>query len=133
MAEITGRCLCGSVRYRVQSAPLWTALCHCESCRRACSAPVVAWMGFATEDVHWTGSRTVYASSNAATRSFCPTCGSQMSFEGRRWPGETHLCAASLDRPQDYEPELHCYYAERLGWLHVEDDLPKWPATAGVT
>lgn len=33
MAEITGGCLCGHIRYRTKTAPLWAALwavlCHC--------------------------------------------------------------------------------------------------------
>lgn len=130
MAEQMGRCLCGQVRYRAPAQPLWTALCHCESCRRACSAPIVGWMGFAPGDVHWTGERRFYQSSEVATRSFCPTCGTQMSFESTRWPGEVHLYAASLDAPETYVPELHCFHAERLAWLHLSDSLPKHAGSA---
>jgi len=47
MAKIySGRCLCGNIKFETNSEPIWTALCHCESCRRACSAPLVAWMSF---------------------------------------------------------------------------------------
>ncbi|MGP6089372.1 GFA family protein [Antarctobacter jejuensis] len=130
MDEITGRCLCGNIHYRTETAPAWTALCHCESCRRACSAPVVAWMGFAVGDVQWTGDRKFYKSSDIATRGFCPDCGTQMSFESTRWPGEIHLYGASRDDPDAYVPELHCHYAERLPWLHNSDALPKFPASA---
>ncbi len=130
--RLSGRCLCGTVRYRTETPPLWTALCHCESCRRSASAPVVAWMGFDRDRVMWEGDRGFYRSSEIATRGFCPTCGTQMSFESTRWPGEIHLYAASLDDPSAYCPDLHCHYAERLGWLHVDDDLPKHAATAGT-
>ncbi|MDJ0821008.1 MAG: GFA family protein [Paracoccaceae bacterium] len=134
MAErVTGRCLCGDIRYEAKGPPLWTALCHCESCRRACSAPVVAWMGFAPEDVAWQGTRTFYQSSDVATRGFCPNCGTQMSFESTRWPGEVHLYAVSRDDPQAYHPDLHCHYAQRLQWLGLSDDLPKHAGTAGAT
>ena len=130
MADITGRCLCGAIRYRADAPPLWTTMCHCDSCRRACSAPIVAWMGFATESVSWTGKRAFYASSPQATRGFCPTCGTQMSFESTHWPGEIHLFAVSSDQPERYTPQSHCHFAERLEWLGINDDLPKWPATA---
>jgi hypothetical protein len=129
-ATLTGRCLCGRVRYSVSTPPLWTALCHCESCRRACSAPVVAWMGFAPNDVQWTGERQFYNSSAIARRGFCPDCGTQMSFESTRWPGEVHLLAASLDDPGNYAPQLHCHFAERLAWLHLSDDLPRHEGSA---
>ena len=131
MAEVTGHCLCGSLRYETDAPPIWSALCHCESCRRACSAPVVAWMGFPEETVRWTGERRFYQSSEHATRSFCPTCGTQMSFASANWPGEMHLYGVSRDDPAAYAPDLHCHYSERLSWLHIEDHLPKWSATAG--
>lgn len=131
MAECrTGGCACGAVRYEVTGAPEWTALCHCESCRRHCSAPVVAWMGYTPDTVRWTGVRKMRQSSAIATRGFCGECGTPLSFESSRWPGELHLYAVSLDDPSDYEPDLHCYVGERLGWLHIEDDLPKHEGTA---
>ncbi len=129
---ISGRCLCGAVRYRTESAPKWTALCHCESCRRACSAPIVAWMGFAEAAVTWTGARTRFQSSEIATRSFFPTCGTQMSFESTRWPGEIHLYAVSQEEPDNYRPDLHCHYSERLDWLNLSDTLTKHPGTADI-
>lgn len=132
MASIwqSGGCLCGAVRYQLTSSPKWTALCHCESCRRAASAPVVAWMGFRPDDVHWSGTRQSYRSSAHASRSFCPTCGSPMSFESARWPGEIHLYGASLDTPEAYAPQLHCYTDEHLGWLKIVDDLPQFSGSA---
>ncbi len=129
MAEVTGRCLCGAIRYRAPSTPKWTALCHCDSCRRSASAPYVAWMGFAAESVLWTGERHFYKSSEIATRGFCPDCGTQLSFESTRWPGEIHLYAVSLDDPEAYVPQLHCHVDERLSWVEIHDDLPKYQGT----
>ncbi len=131
MGEVrSGGCACGSIRYTVTGAPKWTALCHCEDCRRACSAPVVAWMGYAPDAVTWQGQRKMRASSPHATRGFCAECGTQLSFESKRWPGEIHLYAVSLDDASHYTPELHCYVAERLEWLHLSDDLPRYDGSA---
>ncbi|SLN44496.1 GFA family protein [Pseudooctadecabacter jejudonensis] len=126
----TGGCLCGAVRYTLYTPPKWTALCHCDSCRRAASAPVVAWMGFAPDAVDWSGERQFYKSSPHANRGFCPTCGSQMSFESDRWPGEIHLYGVSLDTPEAYVPQLHCYTDEHLDWLRLSDDLPRFAQSA---
>jgi hypothetical protein len=128
--KITGRCLCGAVRYETATPPAWTALCHCESCRRAASAPIVAWMGFAVEDVRWQGERAFYKSSKIATRGFCPKCGTQMSFESTRWPGELHLYGTSRDDPENYVPDLHCHHDEALDWLQISDTLRKCPGSA---
>lgn len=125
-----GGCLCGAVRYTLSAPPKWTALCHCDSCRRAASAPLAAWMGFKPDQVTWSGERQTYASSAHAIRSFCPTCGSQISFESTRWPGDIHLYGASLDMPEAYVPQLHCYTDEALSWLHLTDDLPRFRQSA---
>lgn len=127
---LSGRCLCGQITWSSPAPPIWTALCHCDSCRRACSAPVVAWMGFPEHSIIWTGTRKFRRSSEIARRGFCPDCGTQMSFESTRWRGEIHLYAASLDNPNDYVPELHCHYDEKLPWLHMEDSLPKYLVSA---
>ncbi len=126
----SGGCACGAVRYDLFAPPKWTALCHCEDCRRAASSPVVAWMGFAPDQVYWSGKRHFHRSSAHAVRGFCGTCGGQMSFESDRWPGEIHLYGASLDAPEAYRPQLHCYTAEHLSWLALHDDLPRYPGTA---
>ena len=125
-----GGCLCGAVRFALAASPKWTALCHCDSCRRAASAPLVAWMGFQPDQVEWSGTRQFFNSSKHAVRSFCPTCGSPMSFASERWPGELHLYGASLDEPEAYVPQSHCFTAELLHWLHVEDGLPRFAQSA---
>ena len=87
-------------------------------------------MGFAVEDVVWKGERAFYKSSDIASRGFCPSCGTQMSFESTRWNGEIHLHGVSRDDPENYVPQLHCHTAEHLEWLRIEDDLPRYSATA---
>ena len=130
MHNRSGRCACGNVSYTLSEAPKWTALCHCDDCRRACSAPVVAWMGCADDKVHWKGTLKTRSSSKVGTRGFCPECGSQLSFISSRWPGEMHLYAATLDDPSEYSPDLHCYTSEHLDWLNIEDNKPRYPKSA---
>ena len=89
-------------------------------------------MGFASDTVTWIGERTFFQSSAIAKRGFCSNCGTQMSFESTRWPGEIHLYAVSQDDPQDYTPDLHCHYAERREWLHMCDTLDKHAGTADL-
>jgi hypothetical protein len=39
----TGRCLCGAVRYKLESAPFDAGYCHCRICQLASGAPVMAF------------------------------------------------------------------------------------------
>ncbi|MBY0566336.1 MAG: hypothetical protein K2P70_03440 [Hyphomonadaceae bacterium] len=47
----TGHCLCGAVTFETRGAPRFVSNCHCETCRRASSAPSVAWAGFNDDQV----------------------------------------------------------------------------------
>jgi|GEM_PF-195573 len=121
----TGRCLCGAVRYRFDGPPAWMAHCHCESCRRATAAPFTSFLGVRRDRLRWTGERAVFASSPGVTRSFCPRCGTPLSYETAERPQETDLYAATLDDPAAYAPAGHDHWNEHLPWLRLADGLPR--------
>jgi hypothetical protein len=117
-----GGCLCGAVRFSVEGEPKWTAYCHCQSCRRQTGAPVSAYAGFENAAVTFTkGQPTYFESSPGVSRGFCAVCGSTLTFEGSRWPGETHFHVGAFDAPELLAPRGHAFPEERLGWLRIED------------
>lgn len=125
-----GGCLCGAVRWTYQGKPNWVAHCHCESCRRTCSAPVTTFVGVPRAALVWQGeSPQIYQSSPGVRRSFCGTCGAPVSFDADRYPHEVHLYAAGHDDPAALTPRAHVYAAEALPWLHIEDGLRRFAGT----
>ena len=127
-----GGCLCGAVRYRVLGKPNWVALCHCRSCRRSCGSVIMTWAGYpAGNYAVIRGSPRRHASSTDVTRGFCGDCGTPLSFESDRWPGEVHITVGSLDRPEDMPPRSHVFTEEQIPWLHIADDLPRFAKTGG--
>lgn len=122
-----GGCLCGKVRFRAEGAPRWAAHCHCNSCRKFTGAIFATYVGYKTEAVTHMGSAPVqHHSSEGVTRSFCGECGSPISYEGARWPDEIHLLVCAFDDPDLFEPKVHVHWAERVPWLEIDDDLPKF-------
>jgi hypothetical protein len=128
----SGRCLCGAVTYEYDGARRWSAYCHCESCRRTCSAPVAAFFGVGRGAFRWTGTApAAYASSPGVRRLFCGRCGTPMAYDADRDPRNIHLYAASLDDPSAFTPTAHVFAAERLSWFDLADDLPRHEGAGG--
>lgn len=113
-----GRCLCGDVRFTAEGQPKWTAYCHCQSCRRQTGAPVSVYAGFEAAQVRFTGKALAYfESSPGVRRGFCGHCGSTLTYEGDRWPGEIHLHVGAFDDAETLAPAGHAFESERLSWL----------------
>jgi hypothetical protein len=113
----TGRCFCGAIRFEARGEPRFVSNCHCESCRRASSAPSVAWAGFLDNQVTFEGETLrEFASSPGVIRSFCSRCGAQMSFKGEQWAGETHIPVCAFDAPETMAPTSDHFAAEKLPW-----------------
>jgi hypothetical protein len=130
MAE-QGGCLCGEVRYRVSGTPLWAAYCHCESCRRASGSVVLPYAGFDEQNFEIVEGEPVrFNSSPGVTRSFCRRCGSPLTYEGERFPGEVHITLGCLDRPDAFAPTAHVWTEDRIAWLTFADGLPHYERTS---
>lgn len=113
----TGRCLCRAVRFQARGAPKFISNCHCESCRRASSAPSVVWAGYRDEQVTLSGETLAHlASSPGVKRYFCGACGSPVGFRGEAWPGETHLPVCAFDAPETMAPASDHFENEKLPW-----------------
>ncbi len=127
---ITGGCMCGAVRYEAGAVPLGIGYCHCRSCRRHTGAPVVAYVGFAADQVRFVGeARSLYASSPGVARSFCGRCGTSLTWEGATQSSNAEIIEfhiSTLDDPEGFVPEEHTRYTERLTWLEMADDLPRY-------
>ena len=133
MTSTHGGCLCGRTRYvHDPDGVLWRLHCHCESCRRATSSPLTTF--FAVRDSAWrwlTRPPKAYASSPGVTRSFCPDCGSPLTYATDEHPDETHFHAMTLDDTAGLAPEGHDFWPERVAWLSVDDRLPKTGTGSG--
>lgn len=127
-----GHCSCGEVFWESEAAVAWSCYCHCEDCRRACAAPVTAFIGLPHEAVTWGGAEPrVYRSSEGVERLFCGTCGTQMAYRTARDNVNIHLYTATLEDPGAVPPRFHVFHAEHLPWLHLQDTLPRYAKTAG--
>jgi hypothetical protein len=122
-----GGCLCGAIRYRVDSGrPSKATFCHCRMCQRSAGAPVMPWFGVPlTKFTLLSGGPAAYQSSQNARREFCPTCGTQLFFREKD-DSSIDIATASLDEPSLVRPQYHIWFTSRTPWFDTSDHLPRY-------
>ena len=126
---LAGGCFCGAVRYEAEGTPFQRTLCHCSMCRGTSGAPCVAWFSVPRARFRFVrGEPTRFASSPQAVRSFCPRCGSQLTFASDAYAGEIDVTICTLDDPEALPPQDHTFVRSRLGWVKLADGLPEYEA-----
>ena len=125
---IAGGCFCGFIRYEAGGVPFNQTSCHCSMCRRTSGAPLVAWFTVAVADFRLlSGEPTVLRSSDHGTRTFCPRCGTPLTFRSSRSPGEVDVTTCSLDEPERVPPRDQTRVSAKLSWVRLDDRLPAFP------
>ena len=129
---LQGGCFCGEIRYEVLGPEKFACFCHCESCQRAAGAPVVTWSTYAREtfhvssgEIHW------HESSPGVTRGICENCGTSLTYENAKRPGEIDLTVNSLDDPSAPTLKAHIWTEDKQPWLILDDGLPVYEKNAG--
>ncbi len=120
-----GHCLCGQLTFEARGEPRWVSYCHCASCRRHTASPVTCFVNFKSDQVRFSGDRTVYSSSPGVARSHCAICGTPISYETRQRDDEIDLYLNAFDRPEVFAPQGHAFFDERIPWFDTRDDLPR--------
>ena len=122
---LTGRCLCGAIRYRLAMPATRVNHCHCVQCRRQTGAAFATWVTLPRSKVTFeSGSIAYYRSSDVAERGYCRDCGSALVW--RRLDGDMmDLSVGTLDDPDRVTPTDHYWGKSAATWLHLDDGLPR--------
>ena len=128
-----GGCLCGQIRYEVDGEPLKSGICHCRSCRKAASSPMLPFVVFPVEALRFTaGEPRSYRSSPDVVRTFCGRCGSPLTYVNAQQPSTIDIMPGSLDDPDAFPPTSHVWTAEKLAWVPLTDGLPAYRTSAAA-
>ena len=134
--EMQGGCLCGAVRYRLESEPFDVGYCHCTICRRATGAPVVAFGTVPFGRFLVSGSPCRRRSTEFGERWFCRECGTQIAMHVDHQPDTIDFTIGSLDDPELVRPQFHIFFGSRIEWFDSADRLPRYygfrPETRGL-
>ena len=121
---ITGGCLCGTIRYQARGRGYNITHCHCVDCRRSSGAAFVTWASFRRTNFHIVCGEPRELSWAGRVRSFCPICGTPLTFTTSGDADEIDVTVCSFDHPERITPADHTWTEDRLPWIRLADDLP---------
>ncbi len=122
---VTGKCLCGAVRFSAVDVPAEVSVCHCAICRRWTTGPMMAVHPRGGVTIENEASVTWYRSSEWAERGFCATCGSTLFY--RLIEGNILIpSAGALDDPSRFTSvESHIFVDEKPAFYEFADKQPR--------
>ena len=128
-ADLSGSCLCGTVRYRIRGEVVRFYHCHCSRCRKATGTGHASNLLVTPSDgLEWVSGGELVAcykvpEAKRFRNCFCPQCGSPLP---RRIPelDAVLVPAGSLDTPAPLAPSARIFYDSRAEWSCGGDGLP---------
>ena len=109
MTGADGGCLCGKLRYRVQSPPSRVTICHCRFCQRATGSAYLVEPIFDKTAFSLTkGAAKVYhhrseGSGKQVHVHFCDTCGTKLFLSFERFSEVIGVYGGTFDDPDWYD------------------------------
>jgi hypothetical protein len=127
---IEGGCDCGSVRYRMESEPIFVHCCHCRWCQRETGASFalnammesdrVTNLGVEPELVE-TPSESGFGQKIAR----CPQCRVAVwSHYAGSGPVTKLVRVGTLDNPDLIPPDVHIFTASKQPWVVIPEGVP---------
>jgi hypothetical protein len=127
---VSGSCLCGAVRYRVDGRISELVLCHCTKCRKANGSAFHAGAVCRKSRFRWEAGEdavTEYRTDSGYTTRFCATCGSPVPCPLDDRPYVV-LHGGALDQDPGSRPRCHIFVASRAPWFEITDALERYDA-----
>ncbi|MGH8294940.1 MAG: GFA family protein [Steroidobacteraceae bacterium] len=133
MARIEGGCLCGNVRYQVDTEPAFIGVCHCTDCQRFTGSAFATVVGVKAPSLKLTGTLKTFTkpgdSGKPIRRLFCPECGSGIVDEADAMPGIAMLHVGSLDDRSWVKPQSQIYCDSAQTWVSLGGELKRFAKT----
>ncbi len=127
---LSGGCDCRSVRYRIESRPLFVHCCHCRWCQRETGASfALNALIEADRVVSLAGEPelidTPSQSGKGQKIARCPVC--RIAIWSNYAGAGPHLCfirVGTLDEPDHLPPDIHIFTASKQPWVVLPPQMP---------
>ena len=124
--SLSGKCLCGTVRYEVADQFLYSLNCHCSNCRRTTGAAFKPFAGIERGKLTITGGadRLLIYGEQSAHDAHCGKCGSLL-YSLVREAEFVHVTLGTLVDSPSIRPSAHIFVGSKAPWHTITDDLPQ--------
>jgi len=118
--KLTGKCLCGSVKFTVSDNFKAFYQCHCKQCQQLTGSAFASNIFTDPDNIEWNSGEsniTTYEHpSREFSKSFCNICGSAVPFINK---SKTSLIvpAGSLNEVPNIQPQANIFTSEEACWL----------------
>lgn len=129
-----GGCGCGSVRYRLESTPLFVHCCHCRWCQRESGASFALNAMIEADRVKNLGVEPEVISTPSESglgqkMARCPKCRITVwSHYAGSGPITKFVRVGTLDNPDVLPPDVHIFTASKQPWVLLPEGVPAFAA-----
>jgi len=130
---LEGRCDCGAVRYRVETAPMFVHCCHCRWCQRESGASFALNAMIESDRITALGVKpelvdTPSHSGRGQQIARCKTCRVALwSHYSSAGPLVTFVRVGTLDNPDVLPPDIHIFTESKQRWVVLPPNVPAVP------
>ena len=126
-----GRCTCGSVKFRMTSAPLFVNCCHCRWCQRETGASYALNAMIEADRVQLiAGDVEVVVTPSESGRgqkiARCPRCRIAL-WSTYSWDAIRFVRVGTLESPDRFPPDIHIFSMSKQPWVLLAADTPTVP------
>ena len=125
VVALTGRCLCGELRFQISHVPQHMGVCHCKDCQRRSGSAFSVMAGIPKgqfsllcgEPKRYRGDTD---SDTSAEIGFCSRCGTSIYTRLANQPEMLFVQAGTLDDTSWLEPQFHVWCSQKQRWVDLD-------------
>ena len=135
MTKLTGKCLCGAIKFTADGEVPVMANCHCTACRQSTGSAFATLMFMKCADVTILGKPLTYQHSSDGgslmTKHFCGICGTPMFTENSSREGMLGLRAGIINEHEEFLPKVNVYISSKMKATALDDGIPAFEKMPG--
>ena len=137
MNQLSGRCLCQKVQYRILSKPLSQGICYCQQCQKsggAYGSPLLVLLQnqFECPADNLSSYATQSDRGSTVTRHFCKDCGSHIFSQISDIPDILTVKAVTLEQFKNFIPQYLVWTQSATPSCALPNDVPTFSQAAPI-